>query len=170
MTVKYSTTRWAPTQGVRPAWAMARMRQRQPGTVYMITTRREASGLHHQEDRALSSPDKPIRPEAISSAPRTSRTANSQNKTLMFLASPSLPDGMCTSGCAARASQRYRGAGKSTYARRTASLGNGQDARRLGDAGVRLEVRLDAVAVARGIDMLDVLRPLTERLPVAGEA
>jgi hypothetical protein len=43
-----------------------------------------------------------------------------------------------------------------------------QVARRLGDAGVRLEVRLDAVAVARGIDMLDVLRPLTERLPIAG--
>jgi hypothetical protein len=43
-------------------------------------------------------------------------------------------------------------------------------AMRLGDAGVRLEYALDAVAAARGIDMGDVLAPLTERLPVAGEA
>jgi hypothetical protein len=43
-------------------------------------------------------------------------------------------------------------------------------AERLGDAGVRLEFRLEAVAMAWGIDMVDVLAPLTERLPVAGEA
>ena len=41
---------------------------------------------------------------------------------------------------------------------------------RLGDAGVRLEQSLDAVAMARGIDMGDVLLPLTERLPLAGKA
>jgi hypothetical protein len=40
----------------------------------------------------------------------------------------------------------------------------------LEDAGVRLEYRLDAVAGARGIDMVDVLAPLNECLPVAGEA
>jgi hypothetical protein len=42
---------------------------------------------------------------------------------------------------------------------------------RLGDAGARLEHwLLDAVAMARGIDMADVLSPLNECLPVAGEA
>lgn len=35
---------------------------------------------------------------------------------------------------------------------------------RLGSAGERLEVRLDGIAAARGIDMLDVLSPLTEPL------
>jgi hypothetical protein len=34
----------------------------------------------------------------------------------------------------------------------------------LGDAGIRLEVRLDATADARGVDMLDVLEPLTRHL------
>ena len=43
-------------------------------------------------------------------------------------------------------------------------------AKRLGDAGVRLEYRLEAMAVARGIDMGDVLLPLTERQHTAGEA
>ena len=43
-------------------------------------------------------------------------------------------------------------------------------AARLGDADVRLEDKAEAVAMARGIDMVDVLLPLTERLPVAGEA
>ena len=43
-------------------------------------------------------------------------------------------------------------------------------AERLGDAGVSLEHWLDAVAVARGTGMVDVLRPLTESLPVAGKA
>jgi hypothetical protein len=42
-------------------------------------------------------------------------------------------------------------------------------AERLGDAGVSLEYR-QAMATARGIDMVDVLAPLTERLPAAGEA
>jgi hypothetical protein len=40
-------------------------------------------------------------------------------------------------------------------------------AERLGDAGVRLEVRLDATAAARGVDMLDVLEPLTRDLSVS---
>ena len=40
-------------------------------------------------------------------------------------------------------------------------------ARHIGDAGERLEVRLDAVAMARGVDMLDVLEPLTAPLSVA---
>lgn len=43
-------------------------------------------------------------------------------------------------------------------------------AERLADAGVRLEDRLEAVAMARGIDMMDVIRPLTERLRTAREA
>jgi hypothetical protein len=43
-------------------------------------------------------------------------------------------------------------------------------AERLGDAGVRLEHRLSAVAAARDIDMMDVLAPLNERLPVAAGA
>jgi hypothetical protein len=34
-------------------------------------------------------------------------------------------------------------------------------AERLGNAGERLEARLDAVAVAQGVDMRDVLEPLT---------
>ena len=37
-------------------------------------------------------------------------------------------------------------------------------AQQLGDAGERLESRLDAVAMVRGVDMLDVLAPLTELL------
>jgi hypothetical protein len=40
-------------------------------------------------------------------------------------------------------------------------------AQQLGDAGVRLEDRLDAMATARGVDMFDVLAPLTEPLSVA---
>jgi hypothetical protein len=40
-------------------------------------------------------------------------------------------------------------------------------AQRLGDAGVRLEVRLDAMAAARGVDMLDVVAPLTAPLSAA---
>jgi hypothetical protein len=43
-------------------------------------------------------------------------------------------------------------------------------AERLGDAGVRVEYRLEAAATARDIDMVDVLAPLTGRLPAAGEA
>ena len=43
-------------------------------------------------------------------------------------------------------------------------------AERLGDAGARLEYRLEAMAMARGIDMGDVLAPLTKRLRTAGEA
>lgn len=43
-------------------------------------------------------------------------------------------------------------------------------AERIGDAGVRLECRLEAVAMARGIDMGDVLAPLVVRLRTAGEA
>ena len=43
-------------------------------------------------------------------------------------------------------------------------------AERLGNAGVRLEDRLDAVAVAWSIDMVDVIAPLTERPQNAGEA
>jgi len=37
-------------------------------------------------------------------------------------------------------------------------------AQQLGYAGERLESRLDAVAMVRGVDMLDVLAPLTELL------
>jgi hypothetical protein len=40
-------------------------------------------------------------------------------------------------------------------------------ARQLGDAGERLESGLEAVAVARGVDMLAVLEPLTAPLSVA---
>jgi hypothetical protein len=36
--------------------------------------------------------------------------------------------------------------------------------RQLGDAGERLEVWLEAVATARGVDMLDVLEPLAAPL------
>jgi hypothetical protein len=43
-------------------------------------------------------------------------------------------------------------------------------AERLGKAGVCFEYRLEAVAMARGIDMGDVLAPLTTRLRTAGEA
>ena len=39
-------------------------------------------------------------------------------------------------------------------------------AERLGSAGERLEVRLDAVAGAQGVDMRDVLEPLTKPLSV----
>ena len=35
-----------------------------------------------------------------------------------------------------------------------------REARRLGDAGERLETRLEALAAAQGIDMQDVLEPL----------
>jgi hypothetical protein len=38
---------------------------------------------------------------------------------------------------------------------------------RLGEAGGRLEVRLDAVAAARPVDMLDVLAPLAAPLRMA---
>jgi hypothetical protein len=38
---------------------------------------------------------------------------------------------------------------------------------RLGSAGERLEARLDGVAAARGVDMLDVLAPLSEPLSAA---
>jgi hypothetical protein len=34
-------------------------------------------------------------------------------------------------------------------------------ARQLGDAGECLELRLDTLALARGVDMLDVLTPLS---------
>jgi hypothetical protein len=40
-------------------------------------------------------------------------------------------------------------------------------AERLGDAGVRLEVRLDDIAVAQGVDMLEVLAPLNVLLSEA---
>jgi hypothetical protein len=40
-------------------------------------------------------------------------------------------------------------------------------ARQLGDAGECLELRLDATAVARGVDMLDVLEPLAAPLSAA---
>jgi hypothetical protein len=43
-------------------------------------------------------------------------------------------------------------------------------AERLGDAGGCLEVRLDAIAVARGVDTLDVLEPLTRHLSPTREA
>lgn len=43
-------------------------------------------------------------------------------------------------------------------------------AKRLGDAGERLEARLDGMAVARGVDILDVLEPLTSHPRAAGEA
>jgi len=41
--------------------------------------------------------------------------------------------------------------------------------RRLGEAGVRLENWVDRTATYRGIDILDVLAPLTERHSGAGE-
>jgi hypothetical protein len=43
-------------------------------------------------------------------------------------------------------------------------------ASRLGEAGVRLENWVDRTAAYRGIDILDVLVPLTERHGGAGEA
>jgi hypothetical protein len=43
-------------------------------------------------------------------------------------------------------------------------------AERLGDAGVRLEARLDAIALSQRVDMLDLLEPLTRNLRTAGEA
>jgi hypothetical protein len=42
-----------------------------------------------------------------------------------------------------------------------------RSAGRLASAGELLETRLDGVAAARGVDMLDVLAPLTEPLSVA---
>jgi hypothetical protein len=42
--------------------------------------------------------------------------------------------------------------------------------RRLGEAGVQLENWVDRTAAKRGIDILDVLAPLTERHSGAGEA
>jgi hypothetical protein len=39
-----------------------------------------------------------------------------------------------------------------------------RDAERLGNAGERLEARLEASAVARGVDMRDVLAPLNAPL------
>jgi hypothetical protein len=43
-------------------------------------------------------------------------------------------------------------------------------ARTLGEAGERLEHWVESTAVGRGIDVLDVLAPLTERHSGAGEA
>jgi hypothetical protein len=43
-------------------------------------------------------------------------------------------------------------------------------ARMLGEAGARIENWVDRTAAHRGIDILDVLAPLTERHSGAGEA
>ena len=40
----------------------------------------------------------------------------------------------------------------------------------LGEAGERLEARLDAMANARGVDVLDALEPVTSHLRTAGQA
>ena len=47
--------------------------------------------------------------------------------------------------------------------------GTAEAPRRLGEAGVRLENWVDRTAAYRGIDILDVLAPLTERHSGAGE-
>ena len=43
-------------------------------------------------------------------------------------------------------------------------------ATKVDDVGLSLDGQVNRVAVRQGIDMLDVLSPLVERLPAAGEA